>query len=247
MNNKKIYIILVVSLVLNLFFLGFMTGRIFHSSDEGYRPFPGHGRFLPPPPFARHAGIGYGVPHHPPFPGQIAPRPHMGMMPYEGGPFHNMDKKRFPDMRPPYHKGFHGPHHGSRFPEKYHRGAFKGILCGKVDEDVRKLEREMIEKGKPFFEKQMRENKEIRAALRREFAKETLDTAKIKELFTKQAEGFINIQKNAQDALLEMVSKLPADKRSELVCTADRDDPSDKIRPERHHDGKPKDIRRRGH
>jgi len=248
MSNKKIYVTLVVSLVFNLFFLGFMAGKAFNLASDEPRPFFGHERFLPPPPFRHHRGFGHDhdMPRHP-FPGQIAPLHHMGMAPYGVKPFHDMDKRGFPGMRPPHHKGFHGHHPGFRFPEKHHRGAFKGVLCGKVDDDIRKLERKMMEKGRPLFAKHMRDDKAIRAALRQEFAKEKLDMAKIKELFTKQTEGFINIQKNAQDALLEMVSKLPADKRPELICTADRGDASDKIKPERQHDGKPKDIRRRGH
>ncbi len=214
MNNNKVYIILVISLMFNLFFLGFMAGKAFHSTGESTKPFPYQGRFLPPP-FFPHRDFAYRMPHHP-FPGQIAPR---------------------------HHKWGHAFH----FPERHNHGAFKGVLCGNVDDDVRKLEQETMEKGRPLFEKFRKENKALRAALRQEFAKENLDMTKIKELFTKQTEGFINVQKNAQDALLEMVSKLPADKRSELICTADREDSSDKIRPERQHDGKPKDIRRRGY
>lgn len=247
MNNKKIYVILVVSLVFNLFFLGFMTGKFFHSAGEdGYHPFLKHERFLPPPPFHHRHGFDYAAPHRP-FPGQIAPRHHMWMPGDNGIGVADADKRGFPGMRPPRHGGFHGPYPGFRFPEKHHRGAFKGVLCGNVDGDIRRLEREMMEKGRPLFEKHMRDDKAIRAALRQEFAKEKLDMAKIKELFTKQTEGFINIQKNAQDALLEMVSKLPADKRPELICTAGRSDTSDEMKPERQHDGKVKDIRRRGH
>lgn len=202
MNNKTVYTILAVSLALNLFGIGVFAGKAMH-----------HPRFRP------EFGEMFKGRHH-----EFAMRDH-GMMGKDG---------MRPDMRRPDFDGRRPDMMGKRDFDKKRgfRGGLRHVFCKNVGEEVAELEKAMLDKNEPLFKKSFEEGMKLKEALRAEFIKETLDTAKIKELFTKQTEGFITIQKQAQDSLLEIIEKLPAQKRAEAICFGKSEDKGALDKPE---------------